>query len=458
MKRIKLVSLTLIFITFLNISPVFGVDEEAFEVKLSTESNLSPLYLLPSSDEESNLEKEYIHELEKIFVFDFNHNGSTIISKNTKTLDLLGKGDSKQLGPISSWRDRHIFYVVKPQFHNRTVSASVLDVSKQTLTSSDSFPLSGDLAKDRRQIHRLVDGINKNLFGIDGIASKHILYTVKTQNSADSRQWTSEVWEADYDGANARQITAEKSFIVTPVYLPAKPGYASGGFLYVSYQLGQPKIFIHSTKDGKRRRLTYMRGNQLMPAITPQRDKVAFISDITGNPDLFVQPFSLEKGAIGKPQQVFSARQATQGSPTFSPDGKKLAFVSDKDGAPKVYVIQIPEPGASLKEIKPVLISKSNRENSAPSWSPDGTKLAYCSRTKGDRQIWIYDFNTKTEKQVTQGPGHKENPSWAPNSLHLVFNTSDPQASQLYITNLNQMDSVQITFGSQEKRFPNWEP
>ena len=164
-----------------------------------------------------------------------------------------------------------------------------------------------------------------------------------------------------------------------------------------------------------------------MPAVSQQRDKVAFISDVTGNPDLFLQNFSPEKGAIGKPQQIFSARQATQGSPAFSPDGSRVAFVSDKDGSAKIYVIQIPEPGASLKDIKATLISKANRENSAPTWSPDGTKLAYCSKTSGDRQIWIYDFNTKKEKQITQGTGHKENPSWAPNSLHLVFNSTEPK-------------------------------
>ena len=195
-----------------------------------------------------------------------------------------------------------------------------------------------------------------------------------------------------------------------------------------------------------------------MPAISQQRDKVAFISDVTGNPDLFLQNFSPETGAIGKPQQIFSARQATQGSPTFSPDGNKIAFVSDKDGSAKIYVINIPDPGAGLKDIKATLISKANRENTAPSWSPDGNKLAYCSRTSGDRQIWVYDFKTKQEKQVTQGKFHKENPSWAPNSLHLTFNTTDPKSSELFIINLNQSDATQISSGPGEKRFPNWEP
>jgi TolB protein len=215
---------------------------------------------------------------------------------------------------------------------------------------------------------------------------------------------------------------------------------------------------VSSLKDGTGQRLTYLPGTQLMPAVSWQRDKVAFISDVTGNPDLFVQPFSPETGAQGKPQQVFSAKQATQGSPCFSPDGKKLAFVSNKDGSPRIYVISIPQPGASLKNIKANLITKRNRENSAPSWSPDGKKIAYCARSQGERQIWVYDFTTNEERQLTEGAGNKENPSWAPDSLHLVFNSSDTNHSELFLINLNQAESIQITGGPGEKRFPNWEP
>lgn len=434
-------------------------EEDSLTVKLATESPLSPLYLLKTSKEGAEFQDSYLRQLEKILQFDLDQNGSTTISQHSPEKDKIGEGaDENGVGAISSWRDNHIFYVVKLRMIGKAASALALDVQKRTLINTDSFPLTGDLSHDRRQIHRIADLIHKALFGTEGIASTHILYTIKNENSPDSSQWTSEVWEADYDGGNAHQVTFEKSYCVAPIYLPPKKGFTTGAFLYVSYQLGQPKIFISTLKDNKRRRLTFMRGNQLMPAVNPQRDKVAFISDITGNPDLFLQPFSPETGAIGKPQQIFSAPQATQGSPTFSPDGKRIAFVSNKDGAPKIYVIQIPEPGTNINLIKPILISKTNRENSAPSWSPDGSKLAYCAKGKGERQIWIYDFTTKQEKQITQGPGHKENPSWAPNSLHLIFNSTGAKSTNLFIVHLNQGTPVQITNGAAEKRFPNWEP
>lgn len=461
-KRLLLICLFLHF-NFYSINQLQAEElqesEESLVVKLATESHLAPLYFLPLNQEQSEFSESYIQQLEKILAFDLDHNGKTFVSKRSIANNQLGQsGEFQQLGSSSTWRDRKIFYVLKAQVQGKGIKAVLLDVQGQSLKNTDVLPLTGELNQDRCQMHRLADIVHKALFGTDGIASTHILYTIKIQNSSDSRKWISEVWEADYDGGNPRQLTQERSICVTPAYLPPKPGNKTGGFLFVSYQLGQPKIYLSSLKDEKKQRLSGMRGNQLMPAISKQRDQVAFICDITGNPDLFVQPFSSEKGAIGKPRQVFSARLSTQGSPTFNPDGTHLAFVSDKDGSPKIYVMPIPGPGENISNIKPALITKANRENTAPCWSPDGTKIAYCARGKGDRQIWVYDVNTRQETQVTQGNGHKENPSWAPDSLHLVFNSSTPKSNELFIINLNQADATQITFGPGEKRFPNWEP
>lgn len=434
-------------------------DNDSLIVKLATETSLVPLYLVPLDGQSSDLEEAYLRQLEKVLAFDLHHNGSSFVVKQTDAFNQLGKGSLQEYREIDKWAKENIHYVVKVEMQGRSLKALMLDVQKKVCKRSEGLDLTGELAEDRRQMHQLADRIHYALFGTEGIASTRLLYTVKTQTASDSRKWMSEVWECDYDGANARQLTNERSCCVTPVYLPPKSGYKTGGFFYVSYQLGQPKIYLSSLKEGKKTRLSSLKGNQLMPAVSRQRDKVAFICDITGNPDLFLQMFSPETGPVGKPQQIFSAPQATQGSPSFSPDGGRIAFVSNKDGSPKIYVMEIPAPGTNFKEVKATLISKRNRENSAPAWSPDGKKIAYCARGSGDRQIWMYDFETHQEKQVTQGAGHKENPSWAPNSLHLVFNSSDPKhPSQLYFIHLNALEAVSITSGQGSKQFPNWEP
>jgi len=181
---------------------------------------------------------------------------------------------------------------------------------------------------------------------------------------------------------------------------------------------------------------------------------LAFISDATGRADLFIQKLDASGMLVGKPQQLFSYPGSTQASPTFSPDGSKIAFVSDKDGTPRIYII--PSEITNNKRAKPVLLTKQNKENTCPNWSPDGKKIAYSAKTNGVRQIWIYDFEAEQELQLTTGPGNKENPCWAPDSLHLVFNSTDPDSTELYLVNLNQPEAVQITKGPGKKHYPTW--
>lgn len=450
----KLLFYTLLATCFLSADE----DSQTLYVQLETESPLLPLYIVKTEEGQSSLSPDYVKQLETILKFDLGHNGMTSLAASNQGIKQL----EKQLSftgqvDLSPWMKEKIYFIVQPRIQQRTLGARLYIVNSNQIKMVDGLQLTGTLSEDRRTLHQLADTIHKALFNENGIASTKILYTVKKEAAAGKKR-ISEVYEADYDGGNARQITNTNAICVTPSYIPPREGRISRSFVFVSYEMGQPKIYFGDLETGKTQRATLLKGNQLMPVISNQRDKMAFISDITGNPDLFLQNYNSESGLIEKPRQLYATHKATQSTPTFSPDGKKIAFVSNKDGSPRIYLLTIPPPGTSIKDTKAQLISKTNRENSAPCWSPDGTKLAYCSMTKGARQIWIYDFQTGKERQLTQGPGNKENPSWAPNSLHLVFNSSDANASELYVINLNQPEAVRITSGKGEKHFPAWEP
>ncbi len=445
---------TLSYLFFL-LLPLQLVASGDIVVRLATESKLLPIYVTDIKESQSAYSSDYLKQLEGVLRFDLHHNGATQLAENNPEREAKAWG-----GTLDPTTDR-IYYAVTLQMESDKLVARIASLSGKTVQRIGPLSLAGDLSVDRRVMHQLADKIHELLFHKPGIALSKILYTVRQKSGNRSGQeWLSEVWEADWDGANVRQVTFDGSYSVMPTYLPPKPGYSAGSFFYVSYKSGQPKIFVAPLQASERpQRLISLRGNQLMPAVAATRGAVAFINDVTGNPDLFLQRFDPDVGTLGKPYQIFSAVRGTQASPTFSPDGRRVAFVSNKDGSPRIYVMSVPEPGTRLKAIHPQLITLANRESTAPAWSPDGAKIAYCAKNSGGtRQIWIYDVHTGKEKQITSGPGNKENPSWAPNSLHLVFNSADNRASELYLINLNQTSAVQITKGRGEKRFPDWEP
>jgi len=441
----------LFFFSFAFANPV---NPEEIRIYLPTSSALEPLYFGKIQCPDQSLPPPYLNQLEGVLHFDFSHNGATnVVPPHLQKEQLLANPNlSIALNP-STWKNMGVAYVIKLAIAKKTLSAHVLAAQNGSLKHFTQITLTGTLAKDRRIIHQLVDSIHKALFDEEGVSSTQILFSCKSKNASSKGSWVSEIWACDWDGANARQLTQEGSYCVTPVFIPPSNRFSNDRFLYVSYKMGQPKIFIASMSEGIGKRLVDLRGNQILPAISRQRDKIAFICDAGGRTDLFLQEFHPETGHVNKPVQLFSYPHSTQASPTFSPDGSKIAFVSDKDGSPHIYVLSSQ---FASKRGSPSLITKANRENSCPAWSPDGKKLAYSAKTKGIRQVWIYDFETQEERQLTDGPGNKENPSWAPDSKHLVFNSTDADASELYIVNLNQSEVVKISQGPGIKHYPTW--
>lgn len=437
----------------LSLSASAKEDHQPIVIQLESGLPLLKIYLAPIYDEENSFPQSYVHSLQAVLQFDLNHNGATEVMppQSNHHLDWNAQFD------LTQWEEPSPHFVVQTRIKSKQLDVRLWLAHNNSIKTIQGMPLTGNLSQDRRIIHALADSLYKTLFDAEGIASTHILFTIKKLH-ASSKKWVSEVYEADYDGGNVRQITSLESTCVTPAYIPPRPDYRSRSFVFVSYQIGQPKIYFGSLENKATQRFSLLKGNQLMPSISLQRDKIAFICDVTGNPDLFLQTFDGEKGPVGKPRQIYSTHKAAQGTPSFSPDGKKIAFVSNKDGHPRIYVIEIPPLGMPLKEIKAQMITKLNRENSAPAWSSDGKKIAFCALSKGTRQIWVYDFESDIEKQITHGKGNKENPTWAPNSQHLMYNTSDPNASELYLIDVLHPNPTLISVGTGEKHFPSWEP
>ena len=447
--------------------------EESDEVLvlLGSEHALLPTYVESIETNATEFSKEYLSRLEKVLNFDLNNNGMTrVIDGKEKELahNAIEEGFDSMLN-IEVLRSLGLTYLIRWQIHQHELNVKVVQATSGTVRTISPVTLTGDLSKDRGKIHQLADCIHQTLFGKPGIASTKILYILKKRVSTEKSEpiTTSEVMQADYDGQNERQLTHTNSLCATPVWAPPRPsgisnadasqGQRSQTFLYVSYELGQPKIYAASLRDGKIYRVTTMRGNQLTPAVAYDGSAIAFCSDITGTADLYLVPFETGVGAVGKPRQIFHVKGTATACPAFSPDGTKIAFVSNKDGSAKIYIMDIPKFGAKSTDLHPTLISKRCRESTAPSWSPDGKKIAYSAKNAGERQIWIYDVERGTEQQLTDGRGNKESPSWAPDSLHLVFHAFAGSGCDLYMVNLNQPKPVKISSGPSEKLFPAWE-
>lgn len=418
-------------------------------VPLPTEETLHPLYCVSPSQLSS-----YEKSLLEVLRFDLAINGSTRLLPDTAERSSLAQSEEFDALPDrKGWQKEKVAYLLRTHITPERFRVRLYPIREAAPAHELSISLTGELKEDRVRIHELSNGCFSAITGRPGIATTRILYTLTRRQGTHE---SSEVWLSDYDGGNRHQLTSEGGLCLTPIFFPPQKGKRAGNYLYVSYRTGQPKLYLaHLSTYSPGQSLLPFPGEQQMPAIHRSRNLLALISDRAGNPDLFLTEISEEGIPQGKPYQLFSAPHAAQASPTFSPDGTQIAFVSNMGGAPRIYTL----PTDSQKEgTPPRLISRRCRENTGPSWAPDGTKIAYSGRIAGVRQIWIYDCEKEEEYQLTKGPGHKENPCWAPDSCHLIFNGGERGKSDLYIAHLHSSEAVKITDGAGEKRFPCWEP
>jgi len=426
---------------------------QELEIRLSTRTPLKPVYLTGLHVPASEYDWRYFEELRAVFEFDLNTNGfSTVMPIQAGYEERLEWPDVKSDFNLTPWKKDHIPFVLAIQVLQNRLQLIAFDVENGTSKKYPDLSLTGRIEEDRRQLHRLADTLQKDLFGVQGIASLKILYTQRQKSGDD---WISEIWVCDADGGNARRILSEKGYCLSPGFFP--PAISKDEFYYISFQQGQSKIYRSALNKTEGEMMVSLRGSQVLPAMNRAGTQMAFITDVAGRPDLFIQNLDAKGKMSGKARQLYSAPRATQASPTFSPDGKRIAFVSDKDGPPRIYVLDVASP-KETKRPAPRLLTKQNRENTSPAWSPDGKKLAYSAKVDGVRQIGIYDFETEEEIQITSGSENKENPSWAPDSLHLVYNTECEDICELYLIHLNQGEPVLISKGgADQKRFPCWE-
>ncbi|MCB2198124.1 PDZ domain-containing protein [bacterium] len=184
-------------------------------------------------------------------------------------------------------------------------------------------------------------------------------------------------------------------------------------------------IFTVPAENGEIRNLTRSSGaHDRYPAWSPNGDKIAWLSDMAGEYDLYL----IDQKGETEPVKIDLPDNAFYYYPTWSPDGTKILF---NDDSVSLFYIDV-EKG------KPVLIDRDTESslNASADWSPDSRYIAYAKTLPNHyRAIFVYDTENGTSRQVTDGMSDAISPTFSRDGNYLFF-----AASTNYALNISGLD------------------
>lgn len=227
-----------------------------------------------------------------------------------------------------------------------------------------------------------------------------------------------------------------------------------------------PDIAMHKDPDEFAKRLTDHKEKEgfynTSPAISPQGDKIAFITDRDYYFNVYLMNVQdgkiIKKLVEGNRTGDFEELNIITPGLTWSPDGKRIALSAKSSGYDVIYLINVDN------EDKETLPIKMDGIKSV-TWSPDGKSIAFVGHDAVQSDIYIYNIESKQLTNVTKDIFSDIDPAWSPDSKVIYF-CSDrtdnlnafalPDSFKIYKYNYSQNEIYSVNLETKEyKRITN---
>jgi len=267
------------------------------------------------------------------------------------------------------------------------------------------------------------------------------------------------------DGSDYRQVTTGPGNHVCPAMFPDAQTIA-----YCADAGGLAEIWTIKPDGSNDTQLTKLGGQALFPAVSPDGTTIAF-SGLQGS-DQSLEIYLVDAKTGSGLKALTSCSGGKPGCanyyPSWSPDGKKLVYTHQDDGDPEggfgtneqIWVMNADGSQANA------LTTGSTPKHQRPDWSPDGKWIAYATGIPGNEGIWVMRSDGSRPTQLTgckpadpsTCTGDDWGPTWSPDGsqiayLHSISETDRP----IYIMNADGSGQHRLSPASIMVGVPTWQ-
>jgi Tol biopolymer transport system component len=174
---------------------------------------------------------------------------------------------------------------------------------------------------------------------------------------------------------------------------------------------------------------------------TKDGDYAIFGADAEGK---HARRLTKEKGDPSSPQGLYF-----QTEPTWSPDGTQIAFSSRRDGESHLYVMHADGTGARR-------LTNSSHPDDHPSWSPNGKRILFA---RGGA-LFVVPASGGAAHPVGRPLGEAADPAWSPDGTMIAYDYREPGTPihELYVMRADGSGKRQLTKLQHVSGLPAWSP
>lgn len=176
------------------------------------------------------------------------------------------------------------------------------------------------------------------------------------------------------------------------------------------------------------------------PALSPNGDRVAFLTNITGTPQVWMV------GAQGGWPEQMTFYSDRVDFVRWAPDGSGLIFAKSKGGDENAQLFWLAPDGSEIR----ALTNDPTVRHNFGGWSRDGKKISYASN-KRDRNffdVYVMDVATGREELVYQQDGSNQPVDWSFDNRYLIVSHENEKLSldnDLYLVDTQTKQATLLT-------------